>query len=495
MITDSVHVRAVGLTKSYGGIRALREGDIEIRPGYCTGLIGPNGAGKSTLVGCLTGRIASDAGEILLNESPVSFRNARQAVDMGVVAVPQELAVPAGMSLGQFVALGWEPNRLGFVRRKVERSSAQECLARIKLPLDPDMPVEALTPSQARAALIAQALYREARVLLLDEPTAGMSQEQADVLCSLMRTLCDEGLALLFISHRLSEVERTCDTVSVMRDGSIIDRIEGTDLTVAAMVEHLASGLAGESRPVPPTPDLSDPLIVVEGLPLQHGTASFTVYRGELLGLAGLPSSGVEAAFQAITGVGRPAKGVVVAGGRSIRSPEGAISAGVAYLPPSRSDSAILDQTVTRNIVLSALPTMSRGGFLRQQHERRAAAPVAEAVQVAPVLDRMMSSLSGGNQQRSLIGRLLMTGADTIVLEDPTLGVDVAARAAIHDLLKGLVASGRSCVVGSSEPEELALLCNRVLIFRSGQLVQELTGTEVTERRIIQGITSHEKVS
>ncbi|MEI8261999.1 MAG: sugar ABC transporter ATP-binding protein, partial [Actinomycetes bacterium] len=152
-------------------------------------------------------------------------------------------------------------------------------------------------------------------------------------------------------------------------------------------------------------------------------------------------------------------------------------------------------QSVTRNIVLSALPKLSRAGFLRQRQERRAAAPVADAVQVAPLLDRIMSSLSGGNQQRGLIGRLLMTGADTIVLEDPTLGVDVAARAAIHDLLKGVVASGRSCVVGSSEPEELALLCNRVLIFRSGQLVQELTGEEVTERRIIQGITSHEKVS
>jgi ABC-type sugar transport system ATPase subunit len=399
------------------------------------------------------------------------------------------------MSIQQFVTLGFEPRRAGLVRGRAERANAIACMERIGLEMSPDTPMGELPPSEARAVLIAQALHRRAQVLLLDEPTAGMSLDQASVLCSLMRSLCEQGLSLLFVSHRLNEVERTCDSVTLMKDGRTVETLEGTKVTIEAMVQHLTSGEQAPSETGLDLPIATEPLIEVHDLDLLHSRVSLTVRRGEVLGIAGLPGSGVEDVFAALSGASRPGRGCVMASGRSVRSPEDAISAGLAYLPPRRSEAAFLDASVTRNVAIASLSRLSVGGFITRQREASGVKESAEQVNVEPLLDRPMSSLSGGNQQRALIARLLATGADVILLEDPTLGVDIQARAAIHELLIDLARTGKTCVVGSSEPEELASICSRILVFRSGSLVDELTDKRINERNVIEGITAQVAVA
>ncbi|MFL5846411.1 MAG: sugar ABC transporter ATP-binding protein [Solirubrobacteraceae bacterium] len=495
MTSSTVILSAQDVAKRFGGTQAVREASIELRSGEIHGLIGPNGAGKSTLVGMLTGLTSLDRGTIELAGEAISLSSNRDGLRKGIVTVPQELAVPGELSVGQCICLGAEPRRAGFVRRGAERRAAQVILDRLGLDVSVRSAVGALLPSQQKAIMVAQALHREARALLLDEPTAGMSGDHAEPLLEVVSRLREHDIAVLYISHRLAEVVRLCPVVTVMRDGAVVAVMRDDAITRPALAAQLTKG-EREPDAEAAAPTVREPAIgegtsvVVEGLEgVRVSDVSLTARPGEILGLAGLPGSGVEDVFAAIAGVQAPKKGTVRIGGQRVVSSVGAVRAGVGYLPPARRDAVLPDDSVARNMVISSLDTASRRGVISRRREFEAAAPIAEELGLGQVLRKPIRELSGGNQQRALFGRLLLSGSRVLVLEDPTVGVDVNARQALHDLLARFAAEGRTCIVGSGEPEELSLLCDRVLVFRGGSLCGELVGDDVTEHAIVAEMT------
>jgi ribose transport system ATP-binding protein len=491
---------ARGVSKRFSGTQAVNNVTLTLEPGRIQGLIGPNGAGKSTLVGLLTGRLKPDSGIVELRGTPTHLRTPRAAMALGIIPVPQELAVPDPMSVKEFLHLGSEPTTLGLVRRRAERRSATAILERLELAIPIDVAVGSLLPSEQKALVVARALRRRAVALLLDEPTAGMSPDHAEPLLRLLERLRGEHIAVLFISHRLVEVERLCDSVAVMRDGSKVAELAADEAHFDALREHLERGnedvhQLGHERSTSTSRGAGSAEASCEVTDLtgrRTRGVSFSARTGEVLGLAGLPGSGVEEVFAALAGLPGQRTGTVRVGGRTVSSTQAAVAAGVGYLPPSRSAAILVDETVPRNMTLSALDSVRRLGLVTRRRERRVARPFAEQVGVIPYFDRRMGELSGGNQQRVLFGRLLLTGSQVFVLEGPTVGVDVNARRSLHALIRSLAADGRTCIVGSEEPEELAALCDRILVLRAGRVVDELTETRLTERDVLHAMTGGE---
>jgi ABC-type sugar transport system ATPase subunit len=494
-MSDDPLLAARRVAKRFGGTQAVQAATIEMRRGEIHGLIGPNGAGKSTLVGMLTGRLSPDDGTIEFDGSAVTVASMREGQGLGIVAVPQELAVPGDLSVAQCVCLGAEPRRAGFVQRGAERRAAQEVIDRLGLEVSVSAAVGSLLPSEQKAIMVAQALHREARALLLDEPTAGMSPANAEPLLQIVERLRDHEMAVLYISHRLAEVVRLCTRVTVMRDGKVVELMRDQEITRAALAAQLTKGerepevasSAAAGSDAGEREHASVVLTAVDGRRVSGVTMSAS--PGEIVGLAGLPGSGVEDVFAAIAGSEAPRSGRVEIEGREVRSLRDGVRAGVGYLPPARRDAVLPDDTVARNIVLSSLEAVGRRGFATTQLELGAARPIAEQLGLSALVRTPLRELSGGNQQRVLFGRLLLSGSRVLVLEDPTVGVDIEARQGLHDLLAQLAAEGRTCIVGSGEPEELALLCHRVLIFRDGELVRELASDEISEQAIISEMT------
>jgi ribose transport system ATP-binding protein len=488
--TDTL-LAARGVWKRFGGQVAVRDLDLELRPGRIQGLIGPNGAGKSTAVGMLTGRLHPDEGTIELRGEPVRLRTARSSMAQGIIVVPQELAVPDPLTVAQFINLGLEPTTMGLIGRRAEKQAAREVLERLSLDIPIDATMGTLLPSEQKALVVARALHHQAAALLLDEPTAGMSQVHAEPLLALLERLREEKIAVLYISHRLVEVERLCDSVTSMRDGAKVAELSAEEATFDALRDQLERGnedVHDIGRTSAVTADAADTLVVENLGGARLEGVSFVARRGEVLGLAGLPGSGVEEVFAALAGIGSTS-GRVTAEGKRVSSPLDATAADVGYLPPSRPAAILADDSVPRNMVIGALRKVSRGAMVSRRREREIAASVSDRVDVTQYLDRHMGQLSGGNQQKALFGRLLIADSKVLVLEGPTVGVDITARRALHVLIRDLAAEGRTCIVGSEEPGELAALCDRILVLRAGRITTELTAERITEREVLSGMT------
>jgi ABC-type sugar transport system ATPase subunit len=492
--SDAPLLAARGVAKRFGGTQAVAAASLEMRSGEIHGLIGPNGAGKSTMVGMLTGRLAPDTGTIELDGRTVSFSSMRDGLSHGVVTVPQELAVPGEITVAQCICLGAEPRRAGFVRRGAEVRTGQALLERIGLEVSPRAKMGSLLPSQQKAIMVAQALHRDARALLLDEPTAGMSQDHSEPLLAVVERLRGQDLAMLYISHRLIEIVRLCPVVTVMRNGAVDEVLRGEQVTRPALAARLTRGErepdAERARATVREPGAGEHSVVLEGVQGQRLNGVDLVARpGEILGLAGLPGSGVEDVFAAIVGSQAPSAGAVTIDGRRITSSRAAAAAGVGYLPPARRDAVLAEDSVARNMVMTSFGEVGRWGWTTRRRELAAARPIATELGLDHWLQTPIRDLSGGNQQRVLFGRLMLSGSRVLVLEDPTVGVDIGARQGLHDLLARFAGEGRTCIVGSGEPEELELLCDRVAVFRGGELVALLTGDEVTEQAIVAEMT------
>jgi ribose transport system ATP-binding protein len=486
---------ARGVWKRFGGQVAVRDLDLELRPGRIQGLIGPNGAGKSTAVGMLTGRLQPDEGTVELRGEPIRLRSARWAMGQGIIVVPQELAVPDPLTVAQFINLGLEPTTLGMIGRRAEKRAAREVLERLSLEIPVDVPIGGLLPSEQKALVVARALHHEAAALLLDEPTAGMSQVHAEPLLALLERLREEKIAVLYISHRLLEVERICDSVTSMRDGAKVAELTAAEATFEALRGQLEMGnedVHDIGRGPAVAADAEQTCVVEDLAGERLDGVSFAARRGEVLGLAGLPGSGVEEAFATLAGIGSTA-GRVTMEGKRVGNPLDATAAGVGYLPPSRPATILPDDSVPRNMVIGALGKVARGAMVSKRREREVAASVSDRVDVTRYLDRRMGQLSGGNQQKALFGRLLIADSKVLVLEGPTVGVDISARRALHVLIRDLAGEGRTCIVGSEEPGELAALCDRILVFRGGKLTGELIGDSISEREVLGGMTGGER--
>jgi ABC-type sugar transport system ATPase subunit len=490
-VATDVALRVSGVRKSYGPAVVLADVDLELRGGRVDGLIGRNGAGKSTLVNVLTGRTEADAAQIELDGVRLEIRGPADALAAGIVAVPQELVMPMDMTVTEVVTFGAEPGRGGFLDLRGAERQVRELFASMGLDLDVRARVRELPVSWQKVVMVAQALHRSARILILDEPTAAMNAEDCDRVLTVVRGLRERGLAVLYISHRFDEVVAICDRVTAMADGRVIETMEEGSVTHARLVAAITGSEVSAERAARSSagPREGDAL-TVEGIRGErlHGI-DLVVRPGEIVGIAGLPGSGVEDVFQVLAARSRPESGHVRIGDTAVSSPRIAARLGVGLLPASRADAALVTEPVIENLSLPALDRLGRFGVFTVAAARRAAAPVIEKLSLRPVAERLMGQLSGGNQQRVLVGAKLLASPRFLLLEDPTVGVDVAARADLHELLWTLADDGMGLLVGSSDPEELLGLCDRIVAMHRGRVVAEWPAREATEQGLLAAIT------
>ncbi|MCU1480496.1 MAG: rbsA 1 [Subtercola sp.] len=501
MSDNSPVVELRGIGKTYGETTVLANVDLALRSGEVHGLIGRNGAGKSTLVGILTGRHLPSTGSILVGGTERTLDSPARAASLGIRAVTQELVLPMQMTVQEAVTLGFEPNTWGFINRRSERRRVREVLDSLGIDIDTGAAVSSLPVSWQKIVLVAQLLYRGARVIAFDEPTSAMNPEDAERVLQLIEDLRSHDVAILYISHRLEEVVRLCDNVTVLRDGerlATLGREEFDKEMLVGMMLQADGSDTHSTQDATALRDVAEPLSALGGRDhlCAHGVTdgflknfSIDVAPGEVVGIAGLPGSGVETAFAVLSGQRRPSVGVVRRGTDTFGSVRKAVRLGVASLPASRRDVILDHEPVPENMALGALGSSSRFSFVSAGMIRRFCQPVADLLGLTPVFSQRIGQLSGGNQQRALVGGRVLSEPHFLVLEDPTVGVDISARQDLHDVLRNLASRGMGIVVGSSDPSELVVLCQRVLVIRRGEMTAELSGADLTEYELTRAVT------
>jgi ABC-type sugar transport system ATPase subunit len=479
-----------GLTKRYGGVHALRGVDLAVSAaGTVHCLVGQNGSGKSTLLGILSGQTRPDAGQVLLNGAPVSFRGAPEAVGAGIVMVSQETAVAPDLSVAENVLLGRLVRRRGRVDWRASQERAAAVLQRLGLSFDPRSPVRSLRPDQRQMVEIARALSIDARVLILDEPTSFLTEDEVERLFQAVRDISADGVSTIFVSHRLPELFAIADEVTVLRDGRTVSSgpVGGYDPTslVTAMVgsatEPPAAGTRRQLKAV--GVQLLSASEISDGRLLHD--VSIEVNRGEIVGVAGLAGSGRSELLEAIYGARQVEQGEIRVDGQPLRpgDPRRSIGSGVGFVPADRkTDGLVLSMSVMDNLCMAA----SAGKPWWRPNRRRELEPAANAAMAdlrvkAASPDVLVQTLSGGNQQKVAVGKWLMQQPKVLLLEEPTRGVDVAAKAEIHGLLRRLAGNGLGLLVSSSENEELLNLCDRIVVTYRGGIVASVDPHETTE--------------
>ena len=472
-----IKLDAVG--KSYGGTSVLRDISLTVEPGEIHGLLGENGAGKSTLLKILGGAIASDAGTVSFDGVPARLGTPRDAIELGVSLIAQELALVPARSVLENVFLGHWANDAGIVRSGRDRARLEALIAESGFALDLDAPVSSLSLGQAQQVEILKALARGSKVICFDEPTAALGETDTENLLALIRTLAAGGTTIIIVSHFLEEILGIADRITVLRDGNqiVTDDAEGydTDKLVSLMVGRQIDALARTPKPVEQDAPV---LLSVQGLGNSKiSDISLEVRRGEVLGLVGLMGSGRSETLNAIFGGDRVSAGEVSVGGRRVRrnSVRAAIRSGIALVPESRKDQGlVLGRSAADNIALPSLHARQLGGFIRMGRERTVVTEAAERVDIRGRIRQVeVGALSGGNQQKALFAKWLVEPPEVFLIDEPTRGVDIAAKANIHNLILELAERGAAVVVASSELEEVLSLSHRLAVMRQGSIVAE----------------------
>jgi ribose transport system ATP-binding protein len=484
-----------GVVKEFPGVRALDGVDLAVEAGEVHCLLGQNGAGKSTLIKVLSGAHKPDAGEIRWKGELVSFPNPVAALRAGLATIYQELDLVDGLTVAENVFLGHEPAALGFRRRGATNEAARVLLARLgHSDIAPGREVGTLSAAGKQVVSMARALSHDAQLIVMDEPSAVLDGGEVANLFRVIRQLTAEGVAVIYISHRLDEIRVVGDRVTVLKDGRTVAVALPAKSTPTADVVRLMTGRSVEYAfpPRSAAPAGSRPeLLRVEGLgrPGEFRDVSFTVHSGEIVGLAGLVGSGRSEIVETVYGARKPAAGRVFAHGRPLRggSVRAAIRAGIGLCPEERkSQGLLLYEPVYRNVSVSSLDRYSRGGFIARAQELAAAAKAIADLDVRPADPmRAVRTLSGGNQQKVVLARWLLRECRLLVLDEPTRGVDVGARAEIYRLIRRLADSGVGVLLVSSEIPEVLGLADRVLVVREGRVVHAAAADEIDESGVL----------
>jgi rhamnose transport system ATP-binding protein len=477
--------------KSYGAVRALHDGNLSLRAGEVRALMGENGAGKSTLVKVLGGVVRRDAGEMLVDGTSVDFHSPHDARDAGIAVIYQEPTLFPDLSVAENVVMGYHP--LGALKR-IDRGAmhrqVQGLLDRLGVRLDPERPVRGLSIADQQIVEIAKALSFDARVLIMDEPTAALSGPEVERLFGVVRTLREHGSAVLFISHRLEEVFAVCDTVTVMRDGAVVHDAAIADITPDELVRRM---VGRELTALFPKQDakVGEPVLSVHRL-TREGVffdISFDVRAGEIVALAGLVGAGRSEVARAIFGIDRADAGhVEVAGNRLAPGrPLAAMRAGIGFVPEDRRQQGlVMDLSIARNTALTRMRSLSRGGLIRSSAENGLAREWAARLQLKfHRLEDSVGTLSGGNQQKVVLGKWLATHPKLLIIDEPTRGIDVGTKAEVHRLLSELAGQGLAILMISSELPEVLGMADRVLVMHEGRLTGELSRAEADEESVI----------
>ena len=490
-----------GIVKVFPGVRALDGVDLTVRAGEVHCLLGQNGAGKSTLIKILSGAYRPDEGEIAWEGEPITLPSPLAANKHGIATIYQELDLVDGLTVAENIFLGHELVTIGFSDRSAMGERSSELLAGLGHPeIRPGIELRRLSTAQKQIVSIARALSHEVRLLIMDEPSAVLDPEEVDSLFSLVAQLKATGVGIVYISHRLEEIQRIGDRISVLKDG----RTVGSDLPVATTgTPALIKMMTGRSieymfPPRPGVPPDAAEILAVEALSRsgEFSDVSFSVRRGEIVGLAGLVGSGRSEILETIFGARRSRTGAVRVAGVTLRrgSVIAAVRAGIGLCPEERkAQGLLLIEPVYRNVTLASLRRFASLGWLRSSDEILAARTELETVQLGPEqATRLARELSGGNQQKSLLARWLLHGCRVLLLDEPTRGVDVGARTEIYRLVRRLADEGVAVVVVSSEIEEVLGLADRVLVIADGRVVHSGPATEIDEHGVLDLVMSGE---
>ncbi|MGC5566650.1 sugar ABC transporter ATP-binding protein [Streptomyces sp. FR-108] len=484
-----------GITKSFPGVRALDGVDLDVLPGEVHCLLGQNGAGKSTLIKVLAGAHQPDDGAIGWGGEQVTLRSPIAAMRLGIATIYQELDLVEGLSVAENVYLGHEPTSAGFVvRGKEARASTAALLKRLGHPeIDPGRLVGELSAAHQQIVSMARALSHDVRLIVMDEPSAALDPDEVDNLFRIVGDLTAEGVAVVYISHRLEEIRRIGDRVTVLKDGRAVANGLPAKSTPTREVVALMTGRNVEYvfPPRPGPQDLPEPVLEVQGLSRQGEFESLdlTLRPGEIVGLAGLVGSGRSEILETIYGARKPTTGQVRVQGVQLKpgSVRAAVAAGLGLAPEERKAQALLMlESVTRNVSVSSMSRFSYGGWLDRSAERDAARKATRELSLRPDNpSALIRTLSGGNQQKAVLARWLLRGCRVLLLDEPTRGVDVGARAELYAVIRRLADEGLAVLMVSSEVPEVLGLADRVLVLREGRVVHRAPAQELDEHRVL----------
>jgi ABC-type sugar transport system ATPase subunit len=495
-VTDVPWLTCRGVVKRYGGVTALDGVDLDLYAGSVLGLIGPNGAGKSTLSKIIAGAVRRDEGVISLDGTEVDFHNPAVAQGHRLVMMPQEIAVVPDLTVVDNVTLGAEPSRWGLRSSRYCLAETVAALEVVGLDVDPLALAGTLAPAHQRMLMMARAVHRKARLLILDEPTAGLAEHEAQIVVDAVRKLLDAQLTVIYVSHHLSEVAALADRVVCVRESRIAAVLAGDQISKSALV-NLLLGVDPEAEEQvrqsksgrPATGTATVRLDDVSGRRLKH--VSMQACSGEIVGVTGLLGSGVAELVSFLVGASAPQEGtyrldeVPV----SLRSPAHALEHGVGYLPGDRGRAAFATLPIRENVSLPALGRwFGRLGLISLSRERALVTDVLQTLSVKGSQEMPISGLSGGNQQRALVSRLIAADVKVLILDEPTVGVDIRARAELWAALREL-ALERTVIVASSDPEELTALADRIVCIRHGEVAVVLDSDNISERAITEAIS------
>ena len=485
------------IDKRFSGVHALKGVQLQLRAGEIHALMGENGAGKSTLMKVLTGIYPRDEGDIILFGQPVEFHDIRASQKAGVSIIHQELNMMNHLTVAQNIFIGREPMKSGlYIDDKQMEDDARELLNRIGVHIDPGAKLGSLTVGKQQMVEIAKAISHDSRLLVLDEPTAALTQPEVEELFKIMLDLKARGIGMIYISHRMDEIKRISDRVTVMRDGEYIGTVETKDTTkdeiVRMMVGRVIYGAQKEKSAVP-----EDAPVVLEVKHLNSGSlikdVSFTLRKGEILGFSGLMGAGRTEVARAVYGADRYDSGEVHIKGKKvdIREPSDAVRHGVCYLSEDRKQyGLLLIKSVAENSILSSLDDYIKFGWIDDKAAHEAAERENRKLRTkTPSMDQLLKNLSGGNQQKVVVARWLLKNSDIFIFDEPTRGIDVGAKSEMYELMEDLARQGKSIIMISSELAEIQRLSDRIIVMCEGRVTADLDIAGTTQEKIMEYAT------
>lgn len=490
-------LEARGVTKRFSGVLALDDASFQLRRGEVHALVGENGAGKSTLIKVLTGVHHPNEGQVLLDDEAVSFSSPRESQAAGISTIYQEVNLIPLRSVAQNVFLAREPRtRFGLLDVDRMNREAEEILQRYDIEVDVTAPLRSLGLGTQQMVAIGRAVSREASVVIMDEPTSSLETSEVQTLFRVIRQLKDEGVGVVYVSHQLDEIYEICDRVTVLRDGKVVHTSEVSEITklelIAAMLGRDLTEAERGTTSFGEEHDVADePVLKVRGLAQRHllDDVSLDVRPGEIVGLGGLLGAGRSETVRAIFGADPPESGTVEVADKELKlgSPASAIKAGIAFLPEDRkTDGIIPGLSVRDNITTAALSRVSRGGLVSEKAQNDLVEKYMDQLGIkASSPDQPVSELSGGNQQKVLLARCLCIDPKVLLLDEPTRGIDVGAKAEVQQLIDGLTEEGLGVVLISSEMEEVVEGADRVVVLKDGTVVGTLSGDDLTEQELM----------
>ncbi len=482
-------LRMTGIRKAFPGVIALKGVDLSVDEGEIHALVGENGAGKSTLLKILGGAQSPDTGAVWIGGRPVRLRTPHDAMALGIRVIYQELVLAPHLSAAENIYLGHMPRRGGVIDWRAIRAGSRQLMAEIGVEINLGAPVGRLSIAQQQLVSIAHALTQQSRLLVLDEPSAVLSGHELALLFTVIRRLQARGVSIIYVSHRLDEIFALASRVTVLRDGQVVGVHPVDELDTDTLIQMMTGRQLEQSG----LPDVVPGEIALEVQGLSRGRAfrdiGLQVRQGEILGIAGLVGSGRTEVLRAIQGADRPERGIIKVFGRhvTIVSPRHALRLGIGLVPEDRKGQGLLLQrSVRENATVSSLARFGRWGFINTRREKRAVQSLRDALRIiTPHLRQRVMNLSGGNQQKVVLARWLSSRCRILLLDEPTRGVDVGAKAEIYRLMSDFVRDGMAIVMVSSDIQEILTMSNRVLVLRRGQIVGAFSGASLTEEHIM----------